>query len=274
MKTFTALLPLLIVIGAATIARAAPAPDHRLFTEILATHVREGLVDYAALKTDERLPRYLAQLAATDPAQLPDDTARLAFWLNAYNAYTLQLIVEKQPAKSITEIGRGGLVLGTVFKTTAWDIPLATIGGKKFTLNQIEHETIRVQFKDARAHYALNCASGSCPVLRPEAFEADRLNAQLDDQAQLFLRDSARNQFDLPAKIARLSKIFSWYSADFGPGKHGALLAAAKYAPDAVRRSIEQDPAAWRVEFLAYDWSLNTTPKATGAAAPAESKSP
>ena len=254
----------LILLGtllfSAALARAATAPEHALFSQVLAAHVRDGRVDYVALKSDARFPRYLAQLAATDPATLPTDADRLAFWLNAYNAYTLQLIVEKQPAKSITEIGKGGLVLGQVFKTTAWDIPFANVGGKKFTLNQIEHETIRAQFKDARAHFALNCASGSCPILRPEAYEAAKLDAQLDEQARLFLRDSARNQFDLAKKTARLSQIFSWYGSDFGSGKHAALLAAAKYAPDEVRRAIEADPAAWRVEFLAYDWSLNAAP--------------
>ena len=257
---FLALIPLL--------ATATPAPDHALFSQVLATHVRDGRVDYAALKSDTRLPRYLAQLAATDPATLATDADRLAFWLNAYNAYTLQLIIEKQPAKSITEIGKGGLVLGQVFKTTAWDIPLAVIGGKKFTLNQIEHETIRAQFKDARAHFALVCASGSCPVLRPEAYEAAKLETQLDDQAQLFLRDSARNQFDLATKTARLSQLFSWYTADFGTGKHAALLAAAKYAPAEIRRAIEAEPAAWRVEFLAYDWSLNAVEKSPPAVKP------
>lgn len=256
----------LLLFALTSLTAVAAAPDHTLFSQVLAAHVRGGLVDYAALRTDERLPRYLSQLATTDPAALASDAERLALWLNAYNAYTLQLIVERQPAKSITEIGKGGLVLGQIFKTTAWDIPFAVVGGKKFTLNQIEHETIRARFKDARAHFALNCASGSCPVLRPEAYEAGKLDAQLDEQAQIFLRDSARNQFDLAQKTARLSRIFSWYGKDFGDGKHAALLAAAKYAPEEIRRAIEADPAAWQVEFLAYDWSLNAAPTAPAPA--------
>ncbi|MBL9202300.1 MAG: DUF547 domain-containing protein [Opitutaceae bacterium] len=250
----------LFLLSIITLTAMAASPDHALFSQVLATHVRDGRVDYVALRSDSRLPRYLGQLAATNPAKLDSDAERLAFWLNAYNAYTLQLIVDRQPAKSITEIGKGGLVLGQILKTTAWDIPFAEVGGKKMTLNQIEHETIRAQFKDARAHFALVCASGSCPVLRPEAYEAGKLEAQLDDQARLFLRDSARNQFDLGKKTAQLSKIFEWYGKDFGTGPHAALLAAAKYAPDEIRRSIEASPAAWKVEFLAYDWSLNSVP--------------
>lgn len=129
-------------------ARGAEPLDHRLFSQVLTAHVGDGRVDYAALKTDPRLDRYLAQLAATDPEQLPDDNARLAFWLNAYNAYTLKLIVDRQPLKSITKIGTGGLVLGSVLKTTAWDIRFAEVGGKKLTLNEIEHEITRRKFKD------------------------------------------------------------------------------------------------------------------------------
>lgn len=237
------------------------APDHSLLTDVLSAHVREGRVDYTALRTDARLPRYLAQLAATDPAALANDQQRLALWLNAYNAYTLQLIVEKQPAKSITEIGTGGLVLGSLLKTTAWDIPFAIVGGKKYTLNQIEHEVIRGQFKDSRAHYALNCASDSCPILPTAAYEADSLEAQLDEQGRLFLRDSSRNRFDLESKTAHLSSIFKWYQKDFGPSDREALLAAAKYASPEVKQAIEAAPETWKVKYLAYDWSLNDVKK-------------
>jgi len=236
------------------------SPDHSLFTAILRNHVREGRVDYQSLRQDERLPRYLAQLAVTDPDQLANDQEKLAFWLNAYNAYTLKLIVDRQPTTRITEIGTGGLILGSLLKSTAWDIRFAEIGGKQYTLNEIEHEIIRRQFQDSRAHFALNCASGSCPVLRPEAYDSDRLDAQLDDQARQFLGDDQRNRFDLATKTAWLSSIFSWYQKDFGKDKAAALLAAAQFAPDAVRRSIESDPNAWKVEFLTYDWSLNSTP--------------
>ncbi len=238
---------------------ATPAPDHGLLTALLSAHVRDGLVDYAALKSDARLGRYLAQLAATDPAKLPDESHRLAFWLNAYNAYTLQLIVERQPRKSINEVGTGGLVLGSVLKTTAWDIRFARVGGRDYTLNEIEHEIIRARFKDARAHFALNCASGSCPILRPEAYEAGKLDQQLDDQGRLFLQDASKNRFDLAARTAHLSSIFKWYGQDFGEGDQAALLAAAQYAAPEVRAAIEADPAAWKVRYLAYDWSLNST---------------
>lgn len=257
------LFSLIFTLCAMTSLSLFAAPDHKLYTAILSDHVHEGRVDYETLKSDARLAKYLGQLAKTDPAQLADESARLAFWLNAYNAYTLQLVLNHQPEKSITQIGKGGLILGSIFKTTAWDIRFAEIGGKKYTLNEIEHEIIRQKFQDSRAHFALNCASGSCPVLRPEAYTADDLDAQLEDQARDFLADSSRNRFDLKTRTAWLSAIFSWYQKDFGKDKYGALLAAAAYAPDDVRESIEADPKSWKVKYLSYDWSLNRASQAT-----------
>jgi len=236
----------------------ASTMDHSLLTAVLAAHVSDGKVDYAALRSDERLDRYLAVLAATDPAGLTGKAEQLAFWLNAYNAYTLRLVLDRNPAKSITQIGRGGLVLGSILRTTAWDIRFARIGGRDYTLNEIEHEVIRRQFGDARAHFALVCASGSCPALRTEAYSAASLDAQLDDQGKLFLRDSTRNRFDVTTRTAHLSSIFKWFKGDFGRTDREALLAAAKYAPDEVRRAIEAEPDKWRVKYLAYDWSLNS----------------
>ncbi len=237
---------------------ALSAPDHSLYTAILTDHVKEGRVDYQSLRDDERLPKYLKQLAQTDPAKLSSDQERLALWLNAYNAYTLKLIVDRQPTMSITEIGTGGLILGSLLKSTAWDIRFAKIGAKEYTLNEIEHEIIRRKFQDSRAHFALNCASGSCPVLRTEAYDPAELDQQLDDQARQFIGDNNRNRFDLKTKTAWLSSIFSWYQKDFGEDKKSVLIAAAQYASEEIRRSIEADPSAWKVKYLSYDWSLNS----------------
>ncbi len=233
-------------------------PDPSLFTAVLRDHVKDGWVDYAALRTDQRLSRFLAQVAATDPDQIPAGRERLAFWLNAYNAYTLQLIVQRHPQKSITEIGAASSGPVTAPGTEVWDIPFAVVGGKTYSLNQIEHQFIRRQFKEPRAHFALNCASGSCPALRPEAYEGSILERQLDDQARLFLGDPSRNRFDLSTRTAYLSSLFKWYLKDFGAGDQGMLLAAAAFAPEKVRVSIVADPGAWSIKYLEYDWSLNS----------------
>ncbi|MEO6003400.1 MAG: DUF547 domain-containing protein [Opitutus sp.] len=233
-------------------------PDHELFSAVLATHVKDGRVDYAALKDDARLTRYLASLAATNPEELTPGADQFAFWLNAYNAYTLKLVVDRAPEKSITELGTGGLAVGALLKSTAWDIRFAEVGGKKYTLNEIEHEIVRRQFKDPRAHFALNCASGSCPILRSEAYTPAQLERQLDDQARLFLQDGVRNRFDLATRTASLSSIFDWYRKDFGRSEREMLLVAAKYAPEDVRQDIETNPDKWTAKYLAYDWSLNS----------------
>ncbi|HRE08647.1 MAG TPA: DUF547 domain-containing protein [Opitutaceae bacterium] len=235
----------------------AAAPDHALFTQILTTHVQKGLVDYDALARDERLTRYLAQIAATEPETLTSDNEKLAFWLNAYNAYTLKLILERRPNRSIQEIGPKTTTPAKDDKTSAWDIRFAQVGRRTYTLNEMEHEVIRRTFRDARVHFALNCASGSCPELRPEAYEAETLGKQLDDQGRQFLADNARNRFDLETKTAWLSSIFDWYRRDFGESERTVLRRAAQYAPEAVRTSIQSNPEAWTVKYLDYDWTLN-----------------
>ncbi len=255
MKGFSAIVLTLLAACGVTTGRANPDPS--LFTAVLRDHVKDGRVDYATLGTDRRLQRFLGQVAATDPDQVPAGRERLAFWLNAYNAYTLQLIVERQPRKSITEIGAASAAPASSPKTEVWDIPFAVVGGKTYSLNQIEHDFIRRQFKEPRAHFALNCASGSCPALRPEAYDGSVLDRQLDEQGRLFLGDPSRNRFDLATRTAYLSSIFKWYRDDFGAGDRGMLLAAAAFAAEKVRLSIAADPGSWSVKYLEYDWSLN-----------------
>jgi hypothetical protein len=242
-----------MLLAARGVTTGLASPDPALFTAVLRDHVKDGRVDYAALGTDQRLQRFLGQVAATDPDQVPAGRDRLAFWLNAYNAYTLQLIVERRPRKSITEISAAT----SAPANEVWDIPFAVVGGKTYSLNQIEHDFIRRQFKEPRAHFALNCASGSCPALRPEAYDGSDLDRQLDEQGRLFLGDPARNRFDLSTRTAYLSSIFKWYRDDFGAGDRGMLLAAAAFAPEKVRLSIAADSGAWSVKYLEYDWSLN-----------------
>ncbi|MDH3214960.1 MAG: DUF547 domain-containing protein [Candidatus Krumholzibacteria bacterium] len=230
---------------------------HELFTEVVRDFVTDGKVDYPRLCQDERLQAYISQLAATDPDTIDDDRARLAFWINAYNAYTLKVICDNYPVKSINDLHFGGLVVGTVTKKTVWDRKFVVVGGAEMSLNHVEHEIVRPIFKDPRAHYALVCASESCPALRTEAFEGDRLDEQLDDQARVFFGDETKNRFDVEKKIAYLSKILDWYSDDFGDSDGEILLAIAPYVPVHVAESIRANPGAWDVKHTKYDWSLN-----------------
>lgn len=240
-------------------ARAVPAFDqeHAQLSRVLAEHVRADRVDYAALKEDrEPLRRYLATLEAVTPDQVGGWTERqrFAFWLNVYNAYTLDLVLDHFPLDSIKDIG--GLL------RSVWDkrfIPLEGFDpgkkGRKLSLNDVEHEILRKQFEDARLHAAVNCASKSCPPLRAEAFVAERLDDQLDAQVRGWLADPTRNRFDPKREELKLSKIFDWFAEDFERDAGSVQAWVARYAPAADAAWIGE-PAV-RVRYLDYDWSLN-----------------
>ncbi|MEO7368634.1 MAG: DUF547 domain-containing protein, partial [Gemmatimonadaceae bacterium] len=142
----------------------AVAFDHRQFDALLHEHVKNGLVDYAAFAAAPRFDAYLTQLAAFDPKALPQSD-RLSFWINAYNAYTIALIVRHRETKSIRNINR---TFGLSLKGP-WKEPLARVGGRAYTLDGIENEIIRPTFREPRVHFALVCAARGCPPLRSEA---------------------------------------------------------------------------------------------------------
>jgi hypothetical protein len=162
------------------IADTQPGSTHRLFTEILATYVNNGRVDYTKLCRDPRLADYIDLLSSTDPEEIVGEDEQLAFWINAYNAFTLKIICDNYPLKSINDLHFGGLVLGTVLKKTVWDKEFVVINKREMSLNHIEHDIVRPIFGDPRAHFALVCASVSCPPLRSEAYEGHRLDEQLE----------------------------------------------------------------------------------------------
>lgn len=248
---------ILLFITALFIRPSADNPSHQLFTEILRDYVHEGRVNYRELRNDNRLAVYLEQLAAANPEAIADNNTQLAFWINAYNAYTLKVICDNYPVKSINDLHTGGLIVGTVLKKTIWDKELAIINGKKLTLNQIEHEIIRRRFKEPRIHFALVCAAKSCPPLRSEAFEGERLDEQLDDQGRIFFSQPDKNFFDAEKKVARLSKILDWYEEDFGKNDVEVLQYVSRFLPEKVAVSIQADPKKWKIEYTDYDWSLN-----------------
>ncbi len=233
------------------------AESHGLFTAILADHVHGSLVDYKSLCADERFDEYIIQIAEMNPDTIASDKARLAFWINAYNAFTLKIICDNYPVKSINDLHFGGLILGTVLKKTVWDKDLVEINNKKTTLNTIEHKIIRPIFKDPRTHFALVCASMSCPGLRPEAYEGEKLDEQLNDEGRKFLADQFKNSFDTEKRRAHISKIFSWYSKDFGGKDEKVLEFIAGFLPEDIASEIRSDPGAWDVSYKDYDWSLN-----------------
>ncbi|MGB5850642.1 MAG: DUF547 domain-containing protein, partial [Ignavibacteriaceae bacterium] len=145
--------------------------QHLLFTQILNDNVHNGLVNYIKLKDDKRLDKYLEQLENTNPDNLQTDEDKLAFWINAYNAFTLKFIIEEYPVESINDLHWGGLYLGSLLGTTVWDDEKIILNGKRLSLNNIEHDIARKNFNEERVHFAMVCASYSCPPLLDEAYE-------------------------------------------------------------------------------------------------------
>ncbi len=238
-------------------------PAHAVWEQLLQRHVRwtsdgsASQTDYAGFAAErDQLRRYLQQLAIVTARQFADwpEPARQAFLINTYNAATVELIQQRWPRlESIRELG-GWL-------RTPWQRPFVELLGETRSLDDIEHVLLRGApgFAEPRIHFAVNCASVGCPALHPEAYAADRLHAQLDDQTQRFLRDRSRNRFDRERQRLQVSRIFNWYSEDFaGVGgiagflaDHGAALDLDAQETEAVRRGDIG------IEFLAYDWSLN-----------------
>jgi hypothetical protein len=233
---------------------------HAAWTDVLKVCVRDGGFDYAKLKQDRTsLDAYLAALHAVTPAELAgwDEKQRFAFWINAYNAHCIQKVVDEYPLKSIKKLS-GAFGLNSVFDQEF--IPMKAHHpdeGDELSLNDIEHKILRAKFKDARVHAAINCASKSCPPLRAEAFMAERLDAQLDEQMKAFVNDPARNKLDPARKELELSEIFKWFAEDFERDAKTVQGYLIRFAPPEKADFIR----GARIRYLDYDWDLNDVPK-------------
>ncbi len=249
MKKLLSIILLLAVstcLGVENATPPTPAPSHEIWNGLLKKYVTDdGSVNYEGFKKErEKLKQYLDLLSKSNPSDEWSEKERLAFWINAYNAYTVELILRHYPVESIKDIGSK---IKIPFVSTAWDIKFINIGGKDYDLNNIEHSVLRKQFDDPRIHFAINCASYSCPKLRNEAFTADKLEAQLQDQARDFVNDKRKNI--ITADKLELSEIFNWYKADFT--KDTKLIAYIQQYTD-----VKISPSA-KVSYMEYNWSLN-----------------
>jgi hypothetical protein len=239
---------------AAGSAGAQQKVDHSAFDALLRQHVDEqGLVDYDAFDRSPAFDAYLEMLSTVDPERLERDEA-LALWINAYNAYTIELINRHGERRSIRNINR---TLGFLRGSGPWSEPMATVGGTDYTLDEIEHEIIRPRFAEPRIHFALVCAALGCPPLRREAYTGARLHAQLDDQARRFLLHSpAKNRIDVRSGTLHLSRIFDWYGEDFGDGRETVGVYVAGFLPPGPERDLLHS-GDFRIRYTDYDWSLN-----------------
>ncbi len=209
--------------------------QHLLFHELLQKYVHGPTVDYAGFKSEEiKFDEYLEGLKNNPVTSDWSRDEKLAFWINVYNAFTIKLILQHYPVRSIQDISEG----------KPWDKNWIIIGQQTYSLNQIEHEIIRPIFKEPRIHFAVNCAAKSCPPLANQAYTPEGLNALLESQTKSFINNVSYNEINKDA--INLSKIFEWYRADFGDLRSFI----AKYS----REDINSDA---KISFMEYDWDLN-----------------
>jgi len=250
--------------------------DHAIFDELLQIHVKNGRVDYQGLKANQvKLTEYLKQLEQVNPNQFGQwpKNERMAFWINAYNAITIEGILRNYP------IQWGGLIARTRFPQNSirqisgfWDKVFVKVMGKNVTLNDIEHKILRKEFCGPRIHFVIVCASIGCPILESRAFFAADLEQRLDQATRNFINDPTKVRLDRHENVIYLSSIFDWYKEDFsssanGKKKFGSYKKAEigviefvmKYMPEADQNYIVQQQP--KLKYLDYDWSLNEQKK-------------
>ena len=210
--------------------------DHSIFDALLKKHVSSsGKVNYKALRSEVKLlDKYLEIIKTSEPTQAWAKKEKLAYWINVYNAFTLKLILDNYPVTSITSLHNG----------KPWDYKWIKIGNKTLSLNEIENDIIRPRFKEPRIHFAVNCAAVSCPPLSNMAYTAANLDKLLDSNTRKFVNNSKFNT--LNENNIKISKIFEWYSVDFG----GTISFLNKYSKVAIDKNA-------KVQYNEYNWALN-----------------
>lgn len=216
--------------------KAEVTADHSIFDGLLQSFVdANGRVDYKGIKTQKSvLEQYLSQLRQFPPTDQSSRQEQMAYWINAYNAFTIKLIVDAWPVKSIKDLEGGNV----------WDKKWIEIKGKAYSLNNIENDILRPRYKDARIHFAVNCAAASCPPLWNKAWTGDNLESALVRRTRQFINDPAYNT--LEKGQVEVSKIFDWYGSDF------ADLVA--FLNQYSKLEINENA---KIQFKTYDWSLN-----------------
>ncbi|GAA0879069.1 DUF547 domain-containing protein [Algoriphagus jejuensis] len=221
--------------------------SHQIWDQLLKSHVKpDGTVDYKGFIRDKaKLDQYLKLISENAPDRKTwSKNQQMAYWINAYNAFTVKLIVDNYPVESIRDLGPK---LKIPLIKDVWHYKFFKIGGVESSLDEIEHSILRKEFEEPRIHFAINCASVSCPPLLNEAFTAEKLEAQLTKVATTFINDPSRNK--IKADQAQISSIFSWFKGDFT--KKGTLIDFLN-----LYSKVKINPNA-NISHLDYDWNLN-----------------
>ncbi len=212
--------------------------DHSKWNQLLQKHVSaKGNVNYEGFANDKaELDAYLSKIAAVKPNSNWTRNEAMAYWINAYNAFTIELMLNNYPLKSIMDVNGG----------KAWDLKFIDIKGEKYSLNNMEHDILREKYFDPRIHFAVNCASISCPKLSNSAYFAEGLDAKLDKAAKEFINNSSKN--DISAYVAQISKLFDWYKDDFT--KNGTVK-------DYINEYSTTKLTVNNISYKEYNWNIN-----------------
>jgi hypothetical protein len=205
----------------------------------------DGKVDYRGfISEQEKFDEFLTHISSNPPKDNWSENEKMAYWINAYNAYTIKLIIDNYPVSSITDLHP---ILYIPLLNTVWHKEFFKIDGIDFSLHKIEHEILRGQFSDPRIHFAINCASVSCPALLNEPYSSKELECQLRNQSAKFIYDASKNKFEQDE--LKLSKIFSWFESDFDEFG-GVIPFLNEYLTTPI--NVETN-----IEYLPYHWELN-----------------
>jgi len=222
------------------------APSHELWDELLKENVNsDGTVDYKGFISEKKkLDQYLKLISENAPDRATwSKEEQLAYWINAYNAFTVKLIVDHYPVKSIRDLGPS---LKIPLIKDVWHYKFFSIGGKESSLDEIEHSILRKEFEEPRIHFAINCASVSCPPLLNEAFRPSKIDGQLTKVAGEFING---NRNKITPNSIQISSIFSWFKEDFT--KNGSLI-------DFLNKFIKvKINSGAKISYLDYNWNLN-----------------
>jgi hypothetical protein len=245
MITGIQILLLLMICFPQTVGATQGPVDHRIYGKLLKAHVSQGRVDYNGFKKDEaQLDTYLAALATIDPGTLSKQE-QMAFYINAYNAWTIKLILDAWPdLNSIKD-------LGGLFQSP-WKKSFVKLWRGVVTLDHIEHDILRPRYKDPRIHFAINCASISCPLLLNVPYTGSELDRQLDRVTADFINDPNNNY--ISGNALHVSKIFKWFNEDFNGDTYGFIK---RYARADLKKQLDSRGEDLKIKYLHYDWGLN-----------------
>ena len=257
MKNFLSLFFVIFMALLKPVSAFSFDPTYSSWDEFLKKHVKAGLVDYEAIK---KLPKDFETIVqkiegvTSEEYQRWSTKEKMAFWINAYNIGAIKLVLEhyplrrtiglqalRYPAESIQQI------------PDVWKRKVFNIMGKDASLNYIENNVLREEFKDPRIHFSIVCASQSCPALKEETYTSEKLEKQLDDQVRFFLSDKNKFQYEAKSDTLYLSPIFKWFQEDFERAGGIASFIKKYVSPDLGLKITDQSKKVW----LDYDWNLN-----------------